>query len=136
MVHENCRAGTRDFECSEIFLSLPHTILLHLSLLPSKLGRQSCHVACLLIYVSVRNKICKNDFPLVSSFLHEKYIFGQKEGPVHRGPVHSIKMLLYPLYDPVRNAFDAGNSITWVSGRGLGPGNRDFFVPCEMASSR
>ncbi len=24
-------------------------------------------------------------------------------------------------YDPVRNAFDAGKSITWASGRGLGP---------------
>jgi hypothetical protein len=27
-------------------------------------------------------------------------------------------------------------SITRASGRGLGPGNRDFFGPCEMASSR
>ncbi len=26
-------------------------------------------------------------------------------------------------------------SITWASGRGVGPGNRDFFGPCEMASS-
>ncbi len=26
-------------------------------------------------------------------------------------------------------------SITWASGRGLGPGNREFFGPCEMASS-
>ncbi len=30
---------------------------------------------------------------------------------------------------PVRNAFDAGKSITWASGRGLGPGNRDFWAP-------
>ncbi len=37
---------------------------------------------------------------------------------------------------PVRNAFDAGKSITGASGWGLGPGNRDFFGPCEMASSR
>jgi hypothetical protein len=27
-------------------------------------------------------------------------------------------------------------SITRTNGRGLGPGNRDFFGPCEMASSR
>jgi hypothetical protein len=27
----------------------------------------------------------------------------------------------YDLYDPVRNAFDAGKSITRASGRGLGP---------------
>jgi hypothetical protein len=26
-------------------------------------------------------------------------------------------------------------SIEWESGRGLGPGNRDFFGLCEMASS-
>jgi hypothetical protein len=37
---------------------------------------------------------------------------------------------------PVRNAFYAGKSITSASGRGLGPGNQDFFGPCEMASSR
>ncbi len=38
-------------------------------------------------------------------------------------------------YGPVRNAFDADKSITRASGRRLGPGNRDFFGPCEMASS-
>jgi hypothetical protein len=38
-------------------------------------------------------------------------------------------------YGPVCNDFDAGISITRASGRGLGPGNRDFFGPCdEMAS--
>jgi hypothetical protein len=36
------------------------------------------------------------------------------------------------LYGPVRNAFDAGKSITRECGWGLRPGNRDFFVPCEM----
>jgi hypothetical protein len=36
----------------------------------------------------------------------------------------------------MRNALDAGKSIIWASGRGLGPGNRDFFKPCEMALSR
>ncbi len=44
--------------------------------------------------------------------------------------------LQYDLYGPVRNGFDAGRSITRASGRGLGPGNRDFLGPCEMASSR
>ncbi len=38
----------------------------------------------------------------------------------------------YDLYSPVCNAFDAGKSITRESGRG----NRDFFGPSEMASSR
>ncbi len=38
------------------------------------------------------------------------------------------------LYSPVPNAFGAGKSITMASGRG-GPGNRDFFGPCEMALS-
>jgi hypothetical protein len=42
----------------------------------------------------------------------------------------------YDFYGPVCNAFDAGKSITRASGRGLGPGNQDFFGPCEMASSR
>ena len=35
--------------------SSPHTISLHLSPSPSKLGRQSCRVACLLIYISGRH---------------------------------------------------------------------------------
>jgi hypothetical protein len=33
------------------------------------------------------------------------------------------------------STFDAGKSITRASGTGLGPGNQDFFGPCEMASS-
>jgi hypothetical protein len=35
------------------------------------------------------------------------------------------------LIRPVRtgNAFDAGKSSTWASGRGLGPGNLDFLGP-------
>ncbi len=33
---------------------------------------------------------------------------------------------------PVHNAFDAGNSITRVSERGLGPENQDILGPCEM----
>jgi hypothetical protein len=28
---------------------------------------------------------------------------------------------------------DVGRYITWASGRGLGPGNGEFFGPCEMA---
>jgi hypothetical protein len=53
-------------------------------------------------------------------------------------PDHLLKnsyLRTYNLYGPVHNAFDAGKSITWASGRGLGPGNRDFSGPCEMASS-
>jgi hypothetical protein len=38
-------------------------------------------------------------------------------------------LLTYDLYGPVRNAFDAGKSVTRASGRGLGPGNqRDCYV--------
>jgi hypothetical protein len=37
----------------------------------------------------------------------------------------------YDLYGHVRNAFDAGKSITRASGRGLSPGNRDFFGRCR-----
>ncbi len=41
----------------------------------------------------------------------------------------------YDLYGPVRNTFGAAKSITRASGRGLGPGNGDFFGPCEMSST-
>jgi hypothetical protein len=47
----------------------------------------------------------------------------------------------YDLKGPVRIAFDA-DSIHYegkwegAGGWGLGPGNRDFFGPCEMASNR
>jgi hypothetical protein len=46
--------------------------------------------------------------------------------------------MIYDLYGPVRNAYDEG-SIHYEGkweGVGLGPGNRDYFGPCEMASSR
>ncbi len=33
----------------------------------------------------------------------------------------------YDLYGPVRNVFDTRRYITKASGRGLGPGNREFF---------
>jgi hypothetical protein len=36
----------------------------------------------------------------------------------------------------MHNVLDACISITRGSGRGLGPGIREFFGPCEMASSR
>jgi hypothetical protein len=51
----------------------------------------------------------------------------------------TVPLRTYQLYGPVHNAFDAGKSISKASGRGgrgLGTGNRDFFGPCEMASSR
>jgi hypothetical protein len=41
----------------------------------------------------------------------------------------------YDLYSPVQNVLDACISITRGSGRGLGPGIREFFGPCEVASS-
>jgi hypothetical protein len=35
------------------------------------------------------------------------------------------------LYGPVRDVFDVGRSITRASGKGLGPGNRDFLGPVK-----
>ncbi len=58
-----CRAGTRDF-CSALvalvvpvqsIFSSPYAISIHLSPSPSKLGRQPCWVACLLVCVSGYN---------------------------------------------------------------------------------
>jgi hypothetical protein len=47
-------------------------------------------------------------------------------------PMTKISYLwTYELYGTIRNAFDAGKYIMRVSVRGLGPGNRDFFGPCE-----
>ncbi len=37
----------------------------------------------------------------------------------------------YDLYGPVRNAFYVAASITWASGRGLGPENREFLDPVK-----
>jgi hypothetical protein len=42
----------------------------------------------------------------------------------------------FDLYSPLRSVLDVCISITRASGRGLGPGIREFFGPCEMASSR
>jgi hypothetical protein len=42
----------------------------------------------------------------------------------------------YDLFGPVRNAFDAGSIHYEGKWEGVGPGNRDFFGPCEIASSR
>ncbi len=39
----------------------------------------------------------------------------------------------YALQGAVHNAFDAGKSITRVSERGLGPGNRDGSLPFHSA---
>ncbi len=62
--------------------------------------------------------------------------------PARRGggrggvPRHINYLCTYDLYSPVHNVLDACISITGASGRGLGPGIREFFGPCEMASSR
>jgi hypothetical protein len=37
--------------------------------------------------------------------------------------------MIYDLYSPVHNVLGACISITKASGRGLGPGIRDFFYP-------
>ncbi len=46
-----------------------------------------------------------------------------------------VIMASYDLFGPVWNAFDASKSIIRACGRGLGPQNRDFFGPCEIASN-
>ncbi len=46
--------------------------------------------------------------------------------------IYNSYLRTYDLYGTVCNAFDAGKSITRASGRGLGPGNQEFFGPCEM----
>ncbi len=59
------RACTRHLSCpgfssrtrTKIFFSSPYTISLQLSPLPSKLGRLSCRLACLLKYVSGRDVV-------------------------------------------------------------------------------
>ncbi len=42
--------------------------------------------------------------------------------------VHHSYLWTYDLKGPIRNAFDPGKSITRASGRGLGPGNGDFWA--------
>ncbi len=49
---------------------------------------------------------------------------------------YMLALWTYDLYGPVRNAFDEGKSITRASWRGWAGGNRDFFGPSEIASSR
>ncbi len=48
-------------------------------------------------------------------------------GPEIATHVHDSYLWTYDLRGPVRKAFDKVNSITRASGRGLGPGNRDFL---------
>ncbi len=50
--------------------------------------------------------------------------------------VHFSYLCTYDLCGPVHNVFDACRFITRASGKGLFPRNREFFEPCEMASSQ
>jgi hypothetical protein len=71
--------------------------------------------------------------------LGKKLLIGQADftltGRRGRG-VSSSYLCTYDLYGPVRNVFDACKYIMRAIGRGLGPGKREFFGSCEMASSR
>ena len=79
------------------------------------------------------------------SAIHAKYLLNQLGAHHFRGPKNTPSyyfcvnqysyLWTYDLYGLLRNAFDAGKSITRASGRGLGPGKQDFFGPCEMLSS-
>ncbi len=46
----------------------------------------------------------------------------------------TIYACTYDLYSQVHNVLDACISIARGNGRGLGPGIREFFGPCEMAN--
>jgi hypothetical protein len=50
--------------------------------------------------------------------------------------IYNSYLRTYDFYGPVCNAFVAGKSITRASGRGLGPGNQDFFVKWHRAVRR
>ncbi len=75
--------------------------------------------------ISKKTPLSKRSFAFVSLAL-----------PLLRVTDHNSSLSTYDLYGPVGNTSDAGKSITRASGRWLGPENRDFFGPCEMASSR
>jgi hypothetical protein len=54
-------------------------------------------------------------------------------------PVHNIYLCTYDLHSPVRDAFDAASihyEGKWEGVGRLGPGNREFFSPCDMTLSR
>ncbi len=42
----------------------------------------------------------------------------------------------YDIYSPVHNILDVCISITWASGRGLGPGNLEFLCPQKALAYR
>jgi hypothetical protein len=68
----------------KLFFSSPYTVSIPLSPSTSKLGRQPCWVACLLVYVSVQNStlslICKN---LLKYFIWKKVCLGKRCYPEH-----------------------------------------------------
>jgi hypothetical protein len=65
-----------------------------------------------------------------------RHVLSTKHSSVRQIRLASSYLWTCDLYGPIRNAFDAGISITRASRRGLGPGNRYFFGLCEMALSR
>ncbi len=59
-----------------------------------------------------------------------------KDSPDQDPGGHFNYLCTYDLYSPVHNVLDVCISITWGSGRGLGPGIPEFFGHCEMGTSR
>jgi hypothetical protein len=53
-------------------------------------------------------------------------------GKWKKSSIRNNYLCTYDLYSPVHNVLDACISITRGSGRGLGPGARDFLGPMEM----
>jgi hypothetical protein len=60
--------------------------------------------------------------------MHKHYA-GMHTRPLQGGLLYIKPLCTYVLYVPVRNVFDVRRYITWEDGRGLGPGNLEFFGP-------
>jgi hypothetical protein len=68
---------------------------------------------------------------LSSSSKINGYLYPQRVSP----RLKNNYLCTYNLYGPVRNAFDAGSIRYMGKWEGVVPGNREFFGPCEMAST-
>ncbi len=70
----------------------------------------------------------------IKDFVKNNPSFSKIIQPGRRTVTHQYQcsyLLTYDLYGPIHNFFDVGKSIMRASGRGLGPGNQDFFGPVK-----
>jgi hypothetical protein len=54
----------------------------------------------------------------------------------YKQQVYYSYLCTFNLYGAMSNVFDVCSFIPRASGRGLGPGKRELYGPCEMALSR